>query len=525
MDAGSLETWNTGMTVGEYPAPGQPIPVSRPSVVAFVGRARRGPLHTPVTLSHPAEFLRIFGPPTAWSWLGQAVQQFFEHGGQRAVVVRVASAASAATLHLPAGEGRLILRARDPGRHEHLRVSVDHDRVEHDPLRFNLVIQRLSDEPPRRVIDQEIFRNLSVKPGDEDHVGDVLAASALLRLAGPCPAQRPERTVSSAPGGAVSYVDIRPDGHDGEDLCDYDLVGSASERTGLFALEGCDELSLLCLPPPAPGRDLGLTALVAAERFCRRHSMMLVVDPPQAWRDARDALAGVERPGFVSSHVVSYFPWLRRRGEGHGRLVPACGAIAGMLARKDAAAGIWRGLDSQTGQLRGTWMPAEDVSPEMARQLHQRGLNVLARAAGGAAVIRGDVTLAGSAARAPEWQSLTRTRLVLFVLETVARSTRWLVFEQNDPVLWARVRHQVSAFLEQLHEQGAFAGLAPAQAWFVKCDADTQSRDRGGLPQLNIVLGLALCRPGEFLVFSIGHRRAGTRIAAMPVTRNLALAG
>ncbi len=525
MDAGSLETWNTGMTVGEHPAPGQPIPVSRPSVVAFVGRARRGPLHTPIAISHPAEFQSVFGPATAWSWLGHAVGQFFEHGGQRAVVVRVANGASSATLHLPAGDSRLVLRARDPGRHEHLRVSVDHDRVEDDPLRFNLVVQRLSDEQPRRVIDQEIFRRLSVKPADDEYIGNVLAGSAMLRLAGACPAQRPERTVSSAPGGVVSYIDLRPDGHDGDDLCDYDLVGSAVEHTGLFALAGCDELSMLCLPPPSPGRDLGLPALVAAEHFCRQRSMVLLIDPPQAWRDVDSALTGAGRLGFASSHVVSYYPWLRRRGEGLGRLVPASGAIAGMLARKDTSAGIWRGLDSQTGVLRGGWLPAEDVPPAQALRLHQRGLNVLARTAGAGAVFRGDVTLAGGTATVPEWQSLTRTRLVLFVLEAVARSTRWLVFEQNDPVLWARVRHQVSAFLQRLYEQGAFAGLTPEQSWFVKCDAETQSKNRSGEPQLNILVGLALSRPGEFLIFSIGHRPAGTRISAMPLTRGLSLAG
>jgi uncharacterized protein len=525
MDTGSLETWNTGMTVGEYPAPGAPIPLQRPLVAAFVGRSRRGPVNEPVRIHSLADYQRIFGPATAWSWLGQAVEQYFEHGGQQAVVVRVANAAACATLHLPAGDGRLILRARDPGRHEQLRVSVDHDRLEQDHERFNLVVQRLSDGEPRRVIDQEIFRRAGVRPEAEDYVGDVLARSALVRLAGSCPPWRPDRTVSSAASAAVSYIDIRPDGQDGGELTDYDLIGSATDHTGLFALEACEDLSLLCLPPPAPGRDLGLTALVAAERFCRGRGLLLLFDPPSSWRDAASALRGVAELGFASSHAFTYYPWLRRRGEPQGRATPACGAIAGMLARKDASAGIWRPLDSQTGLLRGQWSAVEDIEPGLAARLRQCGVNVLTRVAGGGVVMRGDVTLAGRAASAPEWQSLTRRRLMLHVLDSLSRATRWLVFERNDPVLWARVRLQASGFLQRLHEHGAFAGSTPGQSFFVKCDAQTLSRDREGAPQLNLVVGVALSRPGEFLVFSISHRLGTTRISALPLARGLSLAG
>ncbi|MCC5867143.1 MAG: phage tail sheath subtilisin-like domain-containing protein [Gammaproteobacteria bacterium] len=525
MDAGSLETWSAGMTVAEYPAAGQPIAMTRPTVVGFVGRARRGPVNEAVAISSLAEYQRIFGTPTASSWLSHAVTQFFEHGGQHARVVRVINRGACATLHMPAGEGRIILRARDPGRHEHLRISVDHDRVEPEPLRFNLVVQRLSDTEPRRVVDQEIYRRLTVQPGSEDYLGDALMGSSLVRLAGPCPLQRPDRTVSSSAGAAVSYIDLRADGHDGDDLCDYDLVGSATDCTGLFALNACDELSLLCLPPPAPNRDLGLTTLVAAERFCRQRGVMLVFDPPRAWSSARIAMKEAAELGLASGNAMTYYPRLQRRGDTAERLLPACGAIAGMLARKDATAGLWRALDSQTGLLRGSLAPAEDVPPEMAQKLRRLGINVFSRAAGGACVLRGDATLAGSSASAHEWQSLTQRRLALHVLDSVSRATRWLVFEQNDPVLWARVRRQASMFLQELHEQGAFAGHTPEQSWFVKCDADTVVQDRHGAPQLNIVLGIALSRPSEFLIFNIAHRLGSTRISSMPLTRSLSLAG
>lgn len=513
------------MTVAEYPAAGQAIAMTRSTVAGFVGRARRGPVDEAVAITGLADYQRIFGTPTAWSWLSHAVTQFFEHGGQEARVVRVINRGACATLHMPAGDSRIILRARDPGRHEHLRISVDHDRVEPEPLRFNLVVQRLSDSEPRRVVDQEIYRRLTVQPGSEDYLGDALMNSSLVRLAGPCPLQRPERTVSSTAAAAVSYIDLRADGHDGDELCDYDLVGSAMDHTGLFALSACEDLSLLCLPPPAQNRDLGLTTLVAAERFCRQQGVMLVFDPPSAWSSARDALHEAGELGLASGNAMTYYPRLLRRGDTSERLLPACGAIAGMLARKDATAGLWRALDSQTGLLRGSFAPAEDVTPEMAQKLRRLGINVFCRGAGGSCVLRGDVTLAGSSASAHEWQSLTQRRLALHVLDSVSRATRWVVFEHNDPVLWARVRRQVSMFLQALHEQGAFAGHTPEQSWFVKCDADTVVQDREGAAQLNILLGVALSRPSEFLIFNIAHRLGSTRVSSMPLTRSLSLAG
>jgi uncharacterized protein len=513
------------MTVAEHPAPGQPIPITRTSVAAFVGRTRRGPMNEAVTVTSLAQYQLVFGPPTAWSWLGHAVAQFFEHGGTRAIIVRVANSAACATLHVPAGQGRIILRARDPGRHEQLRVSIDHDRLADEPQRFNLVVQRLSDGNTPRVVDQEIYRNVTVRPGSEDYLGDVLLRSSMLRLAGACPMQRPDPTVSSSAAGTVTYIPIRADGHDGDELSDYDLVGSATEATGLFALAGCEGVSLLCLPPPAPGRDLGLTTLVAAERFCRQRGMLLLFDPPLAWASAREAIRGAADMGFSSDNVLTYFPRMVRRGDDSGRLLPACGAIAGMLARKDASAGIWRALDSQSGLLRGPWNAAEDVSPELSKQLRRHGVNVFTRAAGGGCVLRGDVTFAGHSASAHEWQSLTHRRLALYVLDSISRATRWLVFEQHDPVLWARVRRQVSMFLLQLHEYGAFAGVTPDQSWFVKCDAETAVSDSAGEARLNIVFGLALTRPEEFLIFNLSHRLGSSRITAMPMTRSLSLAG
>jgi hypothetical protein len=116
------------------------IPIVAPTVVAFIGRTERGPLNEPVVIKTFEAFSRIFGGHTTFSFVSIAVQHFFWHGGETAVIVRVANRATRATLEIPAGREMLRLQARQPGSREHLRVSVDYDRVERTPDKFNLVI-------------------------------------------------------------------------------------------------------------------------------------------------------------------------------------------------------------------------------------------------------------------------------------------------------------------------------------------------------------------------------------------------
>ncbi|MFD0346205.1 phage tail sheath C-terminal domain-containing protein [Kitasatospora aburaviensis] len=83
---------------------------------------------------------------------------------------------------------------------------------------------------------------------------------------------------------------------------------------------------------------------------------------------------------------------------------------------------------------------------------------------------------------ASEWKYLPVRRLALFVEESLFRGTQWVVFEPNGEALWAEVRLNVGAFMQQLFRQGALQGRSPREAYFVKCDGETTTqadRDRG----------------------------------------------
>ena len=147
-----------GITVTEIAPMDQPIDASAETTAAFVGRALRGPLDTPILIRNFAEFRRRFGGFWPGSSLGSAVEQFFEHGGRRVYVIRVANNARGAMICLPAEHGALVLRAVEPGSAEQIRAAVDYDGIDKDDESlFNLTLQRVAPDTGL-VLDQEIFR-------------------------------------------------------------------------------------------------------------------------------------------------------------------------------------------------------------------------------------------------------------------------------------------------------------------------------------------------------------------------------
>ncbi len=76
-------------------ATGPAIAGIRTDVTGFVGIATRGPVDTPVPIQSWRQFLAYFGDLTGQGFLAYCVRAFFENGGRRCWVVRVASDAPA----------------------------------------------------------------------------------------------------------------------------------------------------------------------------------------------------------------------------------------------------------------------------------------------------------------------------------------------------------------------------------------------------------------------------------------------
>jgi uncharacterized protein len=503
-------------SVGVPPAVGpkseRAIARSPTGIAAFVGRTLKGPLDRAVPIASFAEFQRIFGGLWQPSTLSYALEQYFDNGGRKALVVRAANGASPPTLSLPAGGSEVRLVGVNPGSREYLRAAVDYDGIaDHDTDRFNLVVQRLRLPGSEQIEDQEIFSGASL-----ERIRDLLLDSRLVRVHGAIPLVRPDRT-SSAPDRAVSYVNSSFDGDDGRSLSDYDVIGSTTEGTGLFALESAEPFDLLCIPPLSRDRDAGLATLLVAARLCRERHAMLIVDPPMEWTSPTAALGAIHAWPFRSENAAMFFPRitafdrLRNRVETFG----SAAAAAGMLSRADQALPVWTPAEADEPLLRpGMKLTAAVADSDRAKLAHA-GINTLqsVRSAGRKRI--SPCTLAPSGS--PRWHHLAERRLALFVLASIERGLRWLASAPHTAATWARAESQVEQFLEELHGEGAFAGSQPEDSYFAICDERVNRAEALSEGKTQLLFGIATAKPAVFHAWVLSYQGGISRARAVAV--------
>lgn len=313
-----------------------------------------------------------------------------------------------------------------------------------------------------------------------------------------------------ANGGTQALVVRLVSGGGSPASADFVGPGKDSAQQGLYALEKSGGFNLLCLPPHADGRDIDPGLIAAASQYCEKKRAFLLLDPPSAWVDARSAQAGIQHGvGTSSANAAIYFPRLLEPDPLRGaqaRPFAPCGAIAGVMARMDSRRGVWKAPAGPEATLEGVSGLSLELTDGEAAELNVLGVNCLRSLPSTGPVVWGARTL--QTRESPEWKYVNLRRFVLFVEESINRGTQWAVFEPDGPQLWTQISASVEAFLQALWRQGALQGTKPAEAYFVKCGADTTTQNDINNGVMNIVVGLALIKPAEFVIIRISQKTA-----------------
>lgn len=288
-------------------------------------------------------------------------------------------------------------------------------------------------------------------------------------------------------GGELAYA-VRMVGDD---------AGAGSFRgahKGIYALEEVDLFNLLCLPGVADG-----AVLAAAENYCRDRGALLLVDAPvhaETPAQLRSALAGWPR----SSHAAVFHPWVFvEGGDGRRHLAPPCGSIAGMLARNDAARGVWKPPAGRQAHLEGVRALQSEITEADAARLADEGVNCLRMASSLGAVCWSSRTLHPGDRPAPELAHIPVRRMANFLADSLVPALEWTRFERNDAALWAHIAAQAEEFMHGLFTAGAFQGESEAQAYSVRCGTDTIRSDDLSQGRVGIDLAFAPLQPGVFV--------------------------
>ena len=127
-------------------------------------------------------------------------------------------------------------------------------------------------------------------------------------------------------------------------------------------------------------------------------------------------------------------------------------------------------------------------------------------------------TLASGSAAVSDWRFLSQRRLALFIMTSIERGTRWMLFERNGPGTWTMARAQVEAFLDSLYAEGAFAGRTGEHSYFVVCDERINDAEQIKRGRINLAFGFAASKPGDYHAFIVTHEPGSSR--ARPITVN-----
>jgi hypothetical protein len=504
------------------PAALPPIARLATTLTVFVGRTLKGPVAVPTRIGNFVEFQQHFGGLWQPSMLSYAVEQYFENGGREAIIVRVVNGGQPPTVTLPAGSSSLCLRGMAPGTREYLRAAVDYDGIEAcSNEHFNLVVQRLRAPGTELIESQEIFTAVSVRPSSPRFVADVLARSALVRVSGAVPVVRPLRTTGRQPGSLVGYADGATDADDGAELTDYDLIGSASAGTGLFALEQLPHFNLLCIPPLSRERDVGLATLLVAARICRTRQALLLVDPPAHWQSVEVAQRELRGWPFHSSDAVMYFPRLLApdRLRGRAEVFAPSAAAAGLLARADEAQPPWFATAIEEPVLRPAFRTAIELTGAERLRLSHFGVNALHSQRMPAGQRLSARTLVAESSTRLDAQYLVTRRCALFVMSSILQGTRWTVLEPPGRALWKRLTAQVENFLAGLDAEGAFVGRNSDERYFVICDERLNGPPGTLKSGLRFLFGIALVNGGDFHACLVTHLPGSSHIRPVTVNR------
>jgi phage tail sheath protein FI len=186
-----------GVYIEEIPSGVHTITGVATSIAAFIDYFTMGPMNEAVQILSFGDFEREFGGLNSLSETSYAINQFFLNGGSQAWVVRVASpdpaaapapSPASATIDISnaiSGGATLTVSAIDEGTWgDNLRVKVDSIGT---AGRFNLTVSLYQTQGSRSVVvEQEVFRNLSMTTTDPNFVETVInddnTGSAMVRV-------------------------------------------------------------------------------------------------------------------------------------------------------------------------------------------------------------------------------------------------------------------------------------------------------------------------------------------------------
>ena len=292
-----------------------------------------------------------------------------------------------------------------------------------------------------------------------------------------------------------------------------EYVGDVADRTGFGGLEAIDEITMVSVPDLMAAYQQGMideegvrTVQQGMIDHCElMGDRMAILDPPPGLNAQQIKEWRVDQAGYDSAYAALYWPWIKTFDPPSGQnvFVPPSGHMAGIWGRNDDTRGVHKAPANEV--VRGTIDLELNITKNEHDLLNPEGINVIRSFPGRGIRVWGARTLSSD----PSWRYINVRRLFNYVEESILGGTQWVVFEPNDMELWGRIRRTIASFLTRTWRDGALFGATPEQAFYVKCDSETNPPDVIEAGQVITEIGIAPVKPAEFVVFRLSQLQAG----------------
>jgi Bacteriophage tail sheath protein len=361
----------------------------------------------------------------------------------------------------------------------------------------------------------EEYDRLTTAKGDKQNVVTIVnAQSKTIRIEPASPSgaiERPSKgsvRLAAPPKPATDNTPIRPD----------DYVGDVSNRTGFGGLEAIDEITMVSVPDLMGAYQRGLIddeGLKAVQLAAIAHCELMgdriaILDPPPGLNAQQIKNWRSDTAGYDSKFAALYWPWIKvfDPSTGTNVFVPPSGHMAGIWGRNDDTRGVHKAPANEV--IRGAITLETQITKNEHDLLNPVGINCLRSFPGRGIRVWGARTLSSD----PAWRYLNVRRLFNYLEESILNGTQWVVFEPNDDALWAKIRRTIAAFLVMEWRKGALFGLIPDEAFYVKCDRETNPAEAIDAGQVLCEVGIAPVKPAEFVVFRLSQFSGGTSLVS-----------
>ncbi|TYK51326.1 phage tail sheath family protein [Actinomadura decatromicini] len=509
-----------GVYVEEVASGSRPIEGVGTSVAAFVGFAPEGPLNEPVLVTNWSQYVASFGDFADGCYLAHAVYGFFNNGGATCYVIRVGG--TARNGNGASGAPKQLAAAPEPARLGGFDVaavpgaaaaSVTVEVADADggdkggekaDDRFKLVVK----------VDGSVVEsfNVSTKKNTRNYVVTQVRERSKLITVTEAAAGQLVRPDNQSVTLAVPAAPAAPTAG-GEAITPEHYLGDTADRTGFGGLEAIDAVTMVAAPDLMSAYERGvldLESVKAVQLGMIAHCELMgdrvaILDPPPGLNVRQVHEWRQETAGYDSRFAALYYPWIKVFDPSSGQtgLVPPSGHMAGIWARSDVERGVHKAPANEI--VRGAVDLGLQVTKGEQDLLNPIGVNCIRAFPGRGVRVWGARTLASD----PAWRYLNVRRYFNYLEESILIGTQWVVFEPNDQELWARIRRNISAFLVTEWRDGALFGATADQAFYVKCDEETNPPESVDLGRVVCEIGVAPVKPAEFVVFRLAQISGG----------------